>query len=88
MHEILAKLGLSDDNTGVFAGEWRGGGDVIEKISPVDGKLLARVRSASAEDYEWAIARAHNAFLKWRTTPGWTRFRSLMARIRARSLKP
>ena len=70
MHEILAKLGLSDDNTGVFAGEWRGGGDVIEKISPVDGKLLARVRSASAEDYEWAIARAHNAFLKWRTTPG------------------
>ena len=70
MHEILAKLGLSDDNTGVFAGEWRGGGDVIEKISPIDGKLLARVRSASAEDYEWAIARAHNAFLKWRTTPG------------------
>ena len=70
MHPILNKLGLTDDNTGVFAGEWRGGGDVIEKISPVDGKLLARVRSASAEDYEWAIARAHNAFLKWRTTPG------------------
>ena len=70
MHPILNKLGLTEDNTGVFAGEWRGGGDVIEKISPVDGKLLARVRSASAEDYEWAIARAHNAFLKWRTTPG------------------
>ncbi len=70
MQSILNKLGLSDDNPGAFAGEWRGGGDVIEKISPVDGKLLARVRSASAEDYEWAIGRAHEAFLKWRVTPG------------------
>src|ERR1700730_2459410 len=70
MQSILNKLGLSDDNPGAFAGEWRGGGGVIEKISPVDGKLLARVRSASAEDYEWAIGRAHEAFLKWRVTRG------------------
>jgi len=70
MQSILNKLGISDDNLGAFAGEWRGGGDVIEKISPVDGKVLARVRSASAEDYEWAVGRAHEAFLKWRVTPG------------------
>jgi aldehyde dehydrogenase (NAD+) len=69
MQSILNKLGISDDNPGAFAGEWRGGGDIIEKISPVDGKLLARVRSASAEDYEWAVGRAHEAFLKWRVTP-------------------
>jgi aldehyde dehydrogenase (NAD+) len=69
MHSILNKLGISDDNPGAFAGEWRGGGAVIEKISPVDGKLLARVRSASAEDYEWTIGRACEAFLKWRVTP-------------------
>lgn len=70
MQSILNKLGITDENPGAFAGEWRGGGDVIEKISPVDGKPLARVRSASAEDYEWAVGRAHEAFLKWRTTPG------------------
>jgi aldehyde dehydrogenase (NAD+) len=70
MQSVLNKLGLAAENPGVFAGEWRGGGPVIEKISPVDGKLLARVRPASAEDYEWAIGRAHEAFLKWRTTPG------------------
>jgi aldehyde dehydrogenase (NAD+) len=69
MQSILNKLGISDDNPGAFAGEWRGGGGVIEKISPIDGKLLARVRSASAEDYEWAVGRAHEAFLKWRVTP-------------------
>jgi aldehyde dehydrogenase (NAD+) len=70
MKSILNKLGISDENLGAFAGEWRGGGEVIEKISPIDGKVLARVRTASAEDYEWAIGRAHEAFLKWRTTPG------------------
>ena len=70
MQSILNKLGISDDNPGAFAGEWRGGGNVIEKISPVDGKVLARVHAASAEDYEWAVGRAHEAFLKWRVTPG------------------
>ena len=70
MKTLFNKLGISEENPGAFAGEWRGGGDVIEKISPVDGKLLARVRSASADDYEWAVGRAHEAFLKWRTTPG------------------
>ncbi|MEY2559302.1 MAG: aldehyde dehydrogenase [Verrucomicrobiota bacterium] len=69
MRDILHQLGLADDNPGAFAGEWRGGGGVIEKLSPVDGKLLARVRSASAEDYEWVVGRAHEAFLKWRVTP-------------------
>ena len=69
MQNVLNKLGISEDNPGAFAGEWRGGGGNIEKISPVDGKLLARVRSASAEDYEWAVGRAHEAFLKWRVTP-------------------
>jgi len=70
MHSILNKLGLIAENPGVFAGEWRGGGAIIEKISPVDGKVLARVRTASDEDYEWAVSRAHEAFLKWRVTPG------------------
>src|SRR5438477_9918147 len=70
MQSVLEKLGLAEENDGVFCGEWRGGGAKIEKISPIDGRKLATVRSASAEDYERAISRAHEAFLKWRTTPG------------------
>src|SRR4026209_856616 len=70
MQPVLEKLGLTDVNDGVFDGEWRGGGNVIEKISPIDGKMLARIRTASDEDYKVAIERAHNAFLKWRVTPG------------------
>src|SRR5215831_163987 len=70
MQSVLGKLGLSDVNDGVFDGEWRGGGAKIDKISPIDGRRVASVRTASDHDYNKAIARAHEAFLKWRTTPG------------------
>jgi aldehyde dehydrogenase (NAD+) len=70
MQPVLEKLGLTDVNDGVFDGEWRGGGAKIDKISPIDGRLIASVRTASDDDYNKAIARAHEAFLKWRTTPG------------------
>src|SRR6266571_814872 len=67
---VLNRLDLGDDNTGVFDGEWRGGGAKIDKISPIDGQRLASVRTASDDDYQKAITRAQEAFLKWRITPG------------------
>jgi len=70
MTSVFEKLGLADDNAGVFDGEWRGGGAKIDKLSPIDGKKLASVGTASADDYDKAIARAQEAFLKWRVTPG------------------
>ena len=70
MQHVLEKLGMTSDNAGVFDGEWRGGGAKIDKISPINGQKLAGVRTASADDYDTAISRAHEAFLKWRTTPG------------------
>jgi aldehyde dehydrogenase (NAD+) len=70
MQSVFEKLGLVDDNSGVFFGEWRGGGARIDKISPIDGQRLASIRTASDQDYDAAVTRAHEAFLKWRTTPG------------------
>src|SRR5262249_12812709 len=70
MKTVLEKLWLTDENAGVFDGEWRGGGSKIEKISPIDGRRLAGIRTASDDDYNKAIARAQEAFLKWRVTPG------------------
>src|SRR5437870_12108885 len=69
MKTVLEKLDLSDVNPGVFDGEWRGSGAKIDKISPIDGRRLASVRTASDDDYNKAIARAHEAFSKWRVTP-------------------
>src|SRR2546421_1775988 len=70
MQPVLEKLGLTDENAGVFDGEWRGGGATREKISPIDGRRLARIRTAGDDDYNKSISRAHEAFLKWRVTPG------------------
>src|ERR1043166_3458205 len=70
METILNKLGLADENPGAFCGDWTGSGPVIEKFSPIDGKLLARVRTATDAEYEATITRAQAAFETWRTTPG------------------
>src|SRR5216110_2296694 len=70
MKSLLEKLGLVDENPGVFDGEWRGDGAKIDKVSPIDGRRLAGLRTASNDDYNKAVARAHEAFLKWRVTPG------------------
>src|SRR5580704_17232060 len=70
MEPVLENLDISGVNDGVFDGEWRGGGAKIDKISPIDGGRIASVRTPSDDEYNKAIARAHDAFLKWRTTPG------------------
>src|SRR4051794_4752381 len=68
---IFPKLGLSRTapNPGTFSGTWGGTGPVLEKYSPIDGSLLARVTQASSTDYEKASTAAHEAFLAWRDLP-------------------
>ncbi|MEY2410384.1 MAG: aldehyde dehydrogenase [Verrucomicrobiota bacterium] len=69
MEAWLKKIGLKAVNPGVFDGTWRGGELVAESISPIDGRVIARVREAGPADYPAALERAHEAFLKWRSTP-------------------
>ncbi|MBV9618734.1 MAG: aldehyde dehydrogenase family protein, partial [Verrucomicrobia bacterium] len=69
MQSVLEKLAIGEENPGVFNGKWSGGGAKIDKISPIDGKKLASIRTASKEDYERTISRAQEAFEKWRTMP-------------------
>ncbi len=70
---LLRRLGLARVNDGAFGGEWGGGGPTIDSISPIDGRVIASVRSASVDDYDRAIDRAQAAFLKWRSVPAPTR---------------
>jgi aldehyde dehydrogenase (NAD+) len=69
MQSVLEKLALSEENSGVFNGDWSGSGEKIDKISPIDGTKLASVRTASAREYDETIAQAQEAFRKWRKTP-------------------
>jgi len=71
MYDFLKELGIKDVNSGVCFGEWieSPGGEELVSISPIDGKPIASVKTASAEDYETVMERASDAFLTWRMMP-------------------
>src|SRR5690606_9121481 len=70
IHKALEKLGLKDINDGTSTGtDTFSSGELIASVSPVDGALIAKVRSSNKEDYEKAISAASKAFLIWRQKP-------------------
>ena len=69
MNDLLRRLGLESLNPGGFCGEWLGGGGRLDSVSPIDGKVIAGVTQVTSADYEQIAARAHDAFLKWRSVP-------------------
>ncbi len=70
MQAALEQLGLKEINEGTSTGSNNfSSGDVLESYSPVDGKLIGKVKCSSAEDYERVIVSAVNAFKSWRTVP-------------------
>ena len=68
--EIFGALGLSDHNSGVFAGEWlEPSGEQIEVINPTTGETLATVGMASTDDYDRVVAQSVETFDRWRLLP-------------------
>jgi aldehyde dehydrogenase (NAD+) len=87
IQEILSQLGIEEINNGASTGgKWfKTRGERIDSISPVDGKLIASVNSASEADYEAVILKAQEAFKEWRMIPAPKRgeiVRQLAERIR------
>ena len=87
IEEILKQFGIEAVNNGASTGaHWiPTSGSMIESFSPVDGKLIASVKSATANDYETVVKKAQEAFIPWRTMPAPKRgeiVRQLAERIR------
>src|SRR5438552_4077384 len=66
---LLKKLDLEAENPGAFCGEWLGSGKLLDSVSPIDGQVLATVRTATPAEYERTIQRAQAAFQEWQTVP-------------------
>ena len=70
IQEALAQLGLKEMNEGTSTGSNNfSSGDVLDSFSPVDGRLIGKVKCSTAEDYERVIASAIDAFKSWRMVP-------------------
>lgn len=70
MHTTLKALGIKEINDGCSTGgNWFASGDLLESYSPVDGKLIAKVKMATEEDYKKIIDTSKTAFAYWKTVP-------------------
>jgi aldehyde dehydrogenase (NAD+) len=68
--EALIQLGIKEINEGTSTGSSNfSSGDIIESFSPVDGKLIGKVKTTSQADYDKVIEVATNTFKTWRTKP-------------------
>ncbi len=71
IQEILTQFGIEEVNNGASLGsKWlKTRGERINSYSPVDGKLIASVNSATEVDYEAAVLKAQEAYKVWRKVP-------------------
>lgn len=69
--EVLARLGIRPENSGVYAGAWieHPAGETIESINPATGVVIARVACAGSADCDRAFASSAETFGKWRMVP-------------------
>ncbi|MBL9199907.1 MAG: aldehyde dehydrogenase family protein [Opitutaceae bacterium] len=67
--EIFPRLDLKADNAGGFDGAWFGSGPWLEKRTPIDGTVLARVRTVTPAETARAVGAAEKAFRAWREVP-------------------
>jgi len=68
--EVLHQLGVKEINEGTSTGSNTfSNGELLESYSPVDGKLIAKVKTTSPEDFDKMMQVATEAFKTWRLKP-------------------
>src|ERR1700709_408342 len=70
--EILDRLHINDINDAFSTGSnWASdpGAAIKDIVSPTDGKKIASVKMATANNYNQAVEEAAQAFINWRTIP-------------------
>jgi aldehyde dehydrogenase (NAD+) len=68
--EILKRLGINEVSEGACGKNWiRCQGPELVSFSPIDERPIAKVRSATAAEYEQVITESAEVFLSWRMLP-------------------
>jgi aldehyde dehydrogenase (NAD+) len=70
IEEALRQLGIQEINEGTSTGVHHfSNGEILESYSPVDGQLIAKVKTSTAADYEKVMQAATAAFQTFRLMP-------------------
>tara|TARA_R110000868_G_scaffold124959_4_gene330120 strand:+ start:53072 stop:54625 length:1554 start_codon:yes stop_codon:yes gene_type:complete len=70
INDALRVLGVKEINNGTSTGSMNfGSGEELSSYSPVDGALIAKVKTTSKADYDNVMSSATSAFQTWRTKP-------------------
>src|SRR5688500_10783540 len=71
MMNLLKELNLKTNNAGVSTGlkSLTGNSTALESHSPVDGKLIGTVTTATRNEYDQVIDTAQQAFHAWKLWP-------------------
>lgn len=70
MKSIIDHFGFDGLQSGAGTGDFLDcGGETLEAVSPVDGRVITTIRCASAEDTETVVSQAADGFRAWRTRP-------------------
>jgi aldehyde dehydrogenase (NAD+) len=68
--EIFDSLGLSNTNSGVYAGGWiEGNGAELTSINPSTAAGIASIAQGNNADYELVVASSQETFAEWRMLP-------------------
>ena len=66
----LEQLGVKAVNEGTSTGsENFSNGEIIESYSPVDGQLIAKIKTTTRADYDKVMDTRNQAFISWRDVP-------------------
>ncbi len=70
IQQALKQLGVKEINLGTSTGSNHfSNGELIASYSPVDGKLIGKVKTTTKEDFEKTMVAATTAFKTWRVMP-------------------
>ncbi len=70
MQPISETFELNEIQSGAFAGKWlECSGQVHARRSPIDGREIGRIRTATGDAYEKVVRRAVAGFQQWRSWP-------------------
>ena len=69
-YAFLQRLGIEENNPGVFNGSWGGRGEKVTSYSPTSNEPIAQVTFGNKQDFNETVEKSRRAWRDWCLIPG------------------